>query len=109
MHLCSRAYIGIAPINETTSNICVVTGPRPGGRRPLDVMMRAIETAGLAPRFRGRFITTPTVLGPLASDVSAPGVDGLLLAGDAAGFVDPMTGDGLYLAMRGAVLAANEA
>jgi flavin-dependent dehydrogenase len=41
-------------------------------------------------------------------DVSAAGVDGLLLAGDAAGFVDPMTGDGLHLAMRGAALAAQE-
>ena len=48
------------------------------------------------------------MLGPLAVDVTAAGVDGLLLAGDAAGFVDPMTGDGLRLAMRGAELAANE-
>jgi flavin-dependent dehydrogenase len=40
--------------------------------------------------------------------VTAGGVEGLLLAGDAAGFVDPMTGDGLHLAMRGAMLAAEE-
>ena len=32
--------------------------------------------------------------------------DGLLLAGDAAGFVDPMTGDGLRFAVRGGELAA---
>ena len=49
------------------------------------------------------------MLGPLAVDATAPGVPGLLLAGDAAGFVDPMTGDGLHLAMQGAVLAAREA
>ncbi len=30
----------------------------------------------------------------------------MLLAGDAAGFIDPMTGDGLYFAMRGGELAA---
>jgi flavin-dependent dehydrogenase len=30
----------------------------------------------------------------------------LLLAGDAAGFIDPMTGDGLRFALRGAELAA---
>jgi flavin-dependent dehydrogenase len=29
-----------------------------------------------------------------------------LLAGDAAGFVDPMTGDGMHLALRGGQLAA---
>ncbi len=33
---------------------------------------------------------------------------GLLLAGDAAGFVDPMTGDGMHLAMQGGLLAAEE-
>ena len=34
-------------------------------------------------------------LGPLAVESSAAGVPGLLLAGDSAGFIDPMTGDGL--------------
>jgi menaquinone-9 beta-reductase len=33
---------------------------------------------------------------------------GLLLAGDAGGFVDPMTGDGLRFALRGGELAALE-
>jgi flavin-dependent dehydrogenase len=45
-------------------------------------------------------------LGPLAVDARASGMTGLLLAGDAAGFIDPMTGDGLRFAMRGAELAA---
>jgi flavin-dependent dehydrogenase len=64
----------------------------------------------LAARFQGaRFVTTVRVLGPLATNARAAGVEGLLLAGDAAGFVDPMTGDGLHLAMRGAMLAAGEA
>ena len=34
---------------------------------------------------------------------------GLLLAGDAAGFIDPMTGDGLRFALRGGELAAHAA
>jgi flavin-dependent dehydrogenase len=40
------------------------------------------------------------------------GVPGLLLAGDVAGFIDPMTGDGLRFAVRGgeqAALAARRA
>ena len=49
------------------------------------------------------------MLGPLAVDVAGAGVEGLLLAGDAAGFIDPMTGDGLRLAMRGGELAAEAA
>jgi flavin-dependent dehydrogenase len=33
-------------------------------------------------------------------------MEGLILAGDAAGFIDPMTGDGLRFAVRGGELAA---
>ena len=50
-----------------------------------------------------------TVLGPLAVNARAAGCPGLLLAGDAAGFVDPMTGDGLRFALRGGELAAQAA
>jgi flavin-dependent dehydrogenase len=39
-------------------------------------------------------------------DAAVPGAPGLLLAGDAAGFIDPMTGDGLRFAVRGGELAA---
>ncbi len=48
----------------------------------------------------------PHVLGPMAVDARAVGVPGLLLAGDAAGFIDPMTGDGLRFALAGAAIAA---
>ena len=46
-----------------------------------------------------RLIGSPVVLGPLAVDVRDAAIDGLLLAGDAAGFIDPMTGDGLRFAI----------
>src|SRR5207248_1350168 len=36
-------------------------------------------------------------------------LEGLLLAGDAAGFLDPMTGDGLRFAIEGGVFAAHAA
>jgi flavin-dependent dehydrogenase len=50
------------------------------------------------------------VLGPLAVDpISRTPPPGLLLAGDAAGFIDPMTGDGLRFALRGAEMAAHAA
>ena len=48
-------------------------------------------------------------LGPLAVETNSAGMPGLLLAGDAAGFIDPMTGDGLRFAFRGGELAAEEA
>ena len=49
------------------------------------------------------------MLGPLAVYADPRTMDGLLLAGDAAGFIDPMTGDGLRFAVRGAELAAGAA
>jgi flavin-dependent dehydrogenase len=64
----------------------------------------------LGPRFRlARAATAAMVLGPLAVDSPQPGCAGLLLVGDAAGFVDPMTGDGIHLALQGAEVAANAA
>jgi flavin-dependent dehydrogenase len=111
MHVAAGRYIGIARVSDDIANVCVVTGPRPDGPTPLDVMRRAIASEPrIRARFeRARFDAPVRVLGPLAMDVRAAGADGVLLAGDAAGFVDPMTGDGISLAMHGAVLAAREA
>src|SRR5262249_39083789 len=64
----------------------------------------------LGDRFaRATCVSRVTVLGPLAIDARGSGAPGLLLAGDAAGFVDPMTGDGLRFALRGGELAAEAA
>jgi flavin-dependent dehydrogenase len=64
----------------------------------------------LGARFdRARMVGKPVMLGPLAVDAVAAGAPGLLLAGDAAGFIDPMTGDGLRFAFAGGRLAATEA
>src|SRR5262249_33874031 len=64
----------------------------------------------LRERFAGaRLVAPPTVLGPLGVDVQPARIEGLLLAGDAAGFIDPMTGDGLRFAIRGGELAADAA
>jgi flavin-dependent dehydrogenase len=111
MHVRGRGYLGIAPLGAGVSNVCVVTGPRPGGRTPMNIVRdRISKDPTLAERFAdARFDAPVTVLGPLAVEADACGMAGLLLAGDAAGFVDPMTGDGLHLAMRGALLAADQA
>jgi menaquinone-9 beta-reductase len=48
-------------------------------------------------------------MGPLAYRVRRPLHDGVLLVGDAAGFYDPFTGEGLYTALRSAELLAETA
>ena len=110
MHIRAGWYLGLAPIGSGLTNVCVVTPPRPQGCTPLEIIRTAASSdQALAARFaRARFVEPVRVLGPLAADVTAPGVPGMLLAGDAAGFIDPMTGDGLHLAMQSAMLAADE-
>jgi flavin-dependent dehydrogenase len=111
MHVRRGHYIGVAPMPGGLANACLVV-PHGAASRGLRDPAAALTTALggddlLAPRFAGaRMVGRPTVLGPMAIDSHRGGVPGLLLAGDAAGFIDPMTGDGLRLALRGAVLAA---
>src|SRR3954471_15358470 len=110
MHVRRTHYMGVAPLAKNITNACVVT-PNPGGRHPGDILMTTLkQDAQLTERFASaRMVTAPICLGPLAVDARAAGARGLLLAGDAAGFVDPITGDGLRFAIRGAELAAREA
>jgi flavin-dependent dehydrogenase len=112
MHVGRAGYLGIAPLPGGVANVCVVRtaagrrhAPRVDQRR---VLADAIDAD---PVIRERFrraqpISAVSVLGPLAVDARSAGCPGLLLAGDAAGFVDPMTGDGLRFALRGGELAA---
>ncbi len=115
MHIRADGYIGIAPLPGGVTNVCVV--------RDLKNMFRAqrinadrvvasavMDDPMLRERFvRARQVADVTSLGPLAVDGVTAGYPGLLLAGDAAGFIDPMTGDGLRFALRGGELAAEAA
>jgi menaquinone-9 beta-reductase len=110
MHIRRRHYIGVAPVPGGLANACaVVTADwlRDTPGLPGESLQHVLHAdARLGPRFAGARRASPvSVLGPLAVDASGVGVPGLLLAGDAAGFIDPMTGDGL----RGGELAAEAA
>ena len=111
MHVRAGHYIGIAPVPGALTNVCLVT-PWSTGDAAIGDPRTAIADALsrdrlLRDRFAGaRMLTRPVVLGPLAVDARDSSFDGLLLAGDAAGFIDPMTGDGLRFAIRGAELSA---
>lgn len=111
MHVRGGAYLGIAPLPRGLANVCFVTSRRSGWRDPEGQLLAAIESSPqLWERFaRARRVSAVSVLGPLAVDAPVAGSPGLLLAGDAAGFIDPMTGDGLRFAFAGARLAADAA
>ncbi len=111
MHVRRGHYIGVAPMPDGVANVCLVVphAAGEGGWRDAaaQLTMSLARDAGLKARFASARLTgAPSVLGPMAVDAASCGVPGLLLAGDAAGFIDPMTGDGLTFAFRGAELAA---
>jgi flavin-dependent dehydrogenase len=98
MHIRSGSYLGVAPLTGGLTNACLVASAAAIGqsRDPEAVLLGAINRdPTLRDRFaRAQLVARPVVLGPLAVDVDTPSIGGLLLAGDAAGFIDPMTGDG---------------
>jgi flavin-dependent dehydrogenase len=125
MHVRRGHYIGVAPVPGGLINACLVV-PHPASRRPFGETNEAAtwpmsqpaaalnqalrDDPELAPRFAHARAASPAVmLGPMAVDTTAVGESGLLLAGDAAGFIDPMTGDGLRFALLGAEIAAGVA
>jgi len=118
MHIRRGVYIGVAPLPGGLTNVSIVLsglGPAEAGHYgnadQQAIVRRALNAdAVLRDRFAAATQVSPvTVLGPLAVNARAAGCPGLLLAGDAAGFVDPMTGDGLRFALRGGELAAQAA
>ncbi len=111
MHVRQGRYIGVAPVPGGLTNVCLVSPSRAGDPRFADPAAALVGELARDPVLRERFaearlVRPPIILGPLAVDVDRAAIDGLLLAGDAAGFIDPMTGDGLRFAVRGGELAA---
>ena len=111
MHVRNGHYLGVAPTRDGRANACLVqpqTSHQGAWREPAAMLVSRLQSDPvLGPRFRrARLATSPLVLGPLAVDTPEPGCAGLLLVGDASGFIDPMTGDGIHLALQGAEIAA---
>jgi geranylgeranyl reductase family protein len=109
MHVRRGRYVGIARVPSGLVNVCAVVSGGAGLEDPASVLLAQIaRDSSLRERFQGaKPATPPVVLGPLAVDAADAGMPGLLLAGDAAGFIDPMTGDGLRFAVRGGELAGD--
>ena len=109
MHVGRRGYVGVAPSGEGLLSVGLVTD-MPTGR--LGSPGAALEGAladypELAARLAQGARAWPVQgVGPLACAARACGGDGFLLVGDAAGFCDPFTGEGIHRALRGAELAA---
>jgi geranylgeranyl reductase family protein len=112
MHVGGGGYCGIAPLSPTLANVAFVLDQRE--MREASGDLEAFYRASLKRRWpriaerleRGRLLAPPRAIGPLAVTARAVAAEGALLVGDAAGFYDPFTGEGVTLALRSAELAA---
>jgi len=109
-------YCGLAPVEGGKYNACCLIHRRlvrEGSVGSLDnFALWLINVAGhqaLAARLHGAVQTSETIsTAPLRPAKLRAEYDGTLLAGDAAGFLDPFTGDGISMAMHSGRLAAQE-
>lgn len=110
------AYCGIAPVPGARRNIGIVLwGPawrrrlaRDGAGAVAEGVLRAIPPLPGDPEAwrRGRITDHIAGASPLGGRVARRAGRGWLLVGDAAGFLDPFTGEGLHRALVSARLAA---
>ncbi len=115
MHVSTNGYAGLAPQSDGLLNVgLVMPMASPMATNGTSAVARfeafansfagarsALEGAERVSQIRG--------VGPIGARVRRTSGAGYLLVGDAAGFFDPFTGEGVYKALRGAELAAEVA
>ena len=109
MHVGRGWYVGLAPTPDGELNVGMALPMADGGRPAamrfeaaidgLPAVARRLEHSERLGAIRGA-----APIGHRVSDVAGPG---WLLIGDAAGFVDPFTGEGIHRALRSARAAAD--
>ena len=109
--LAPPAYAILNPVAAGIGNLSLVVPIAEGRRHKADLAGYFDRATRALPGFRERLrdarrIGPVHALGPLAYDVLPPRDDGVVLVGDAGGFLDPFTGEGIYAALRSAELAA---
>jgi geranylgeranyl reductase family protein len=104
-------YAILNPIADDMTNLGLVVRRRDftRGEDPRQTLWSVARGwPALGERLRSaRLAAPPRCLAPLSHRAASPSGPGSLLVGDAAGFLDPFTGEGIYAALRSAELAVH--
>jgi menaquinone-9 beta-reductase len=108
LHLTPDGCIGIAEVGDGAANVTVVVSAEHAAAAiagdPADFFDRV---ASRHPRLHGWSREDEVlVTGPFDWPITTAVAPGALLVGDAAGYFDPFTGQGVFRALRGAALAS---
>ncbi len=114
LHVAAGGYCGLAPLSASRANVTFVLDRRAftaaRGDLPAFYQRSLDRWPVLRERLSAARLEEPArALGPLALDCRRCWAPGLLLVGDAAGFFDPFTGEGVTLALRSAAWAVRAA
>ncbi|HKF23167.1 MAG TPA: NAD(P)/FAD-dependent oxidoreductase [Candidatus Angelobacter sp.] len=97
-------YCGVTPVDAQTVNACAMV--EAGAARSLEEVFAAHPELWRRSR-DWELVFSAVTTSPLYFRRPETCDQGMLLAGDAAGFIDPFAGDGISLALHGGALAAD--
>lgn len=111
LHAFDRGYLGVSSVEGNITNICGLvhdsrlSGHRGGWDAFVDELKR--ESAPLCDLYEGHdpagnFLSSE----PVIFTAKSPVANGVILIGDAAGLIDPLTGNGMAMGIQSALLAA---
>ncbi|MFN2528552.1 MAG: NAD(P)/FAD-dependent oxidoreductase [Candidatus Baltobacteraceae bacterium] len=111
MYVRGRSYFAINPLGEELANVMVIVEQKTlqQWRGAIDERLQETSTelaGGRRTVNRVQLVGKRLAIGPLEHRTRTAGLPGVYLIGDAAGFLDPFTGQGVFLALRSAALAA---
>lgn len=114
IYLDDRGYSGMANVGGGVTNVAVVvpasrSAELAGDRAGFFEQWFASRPQLAARLTRAQRVTPVRATGPFASAAKVAWTPGAALVGDAADFFDPITGEGIYAALRGGEMLAEHA
>ncbi len=109
MHISHPGYTGISQVGEGLANIVLVVDSKDIDKQSVpDYYQSTVLGNSLRAELlkTGSMMESPRTIASLGFEVKPVPCGGLVLVGDAMGFIDPFTGEGIYLALRSAQLAS---